>query len=187
MVIRMRPKSLSYISLKFNTNELPALMSDLEKHWRVLAPNRPFDYFFLDEQFDRLYRSERQFGQIFAASATISILLACLGLFGLVAFTVEQRTKEIGIRKVLGASVLSVLVLLSKNFLKLLLIATLIATAISWYAMNWWLQEFPYRIQMQLWMFMLAGGVAILISQLTLSFQSIKAATANPTDSLRSE
>ena len=187
MVIRMRPKSLSYISLKYNTNELPVLMTDLEKHWRALAPNRPFDYFFLDEQFDRLYRSDRQFGQVFAASATISILLACLGLFGLVAFTVEQRTKEIGIRKVLGASVLSVLVLLSKKFLKLVLIATLIATAISWYTMNWWLQEFPYRIHMQLWMFMSAGGVAILISQLTLSFQSVKAATANPTDSLRSE
>ena len=187
MIIRMRPKSLSYFSLKFNTREIPAMMSDLEKRWSVLAPNRPFDYFFLDEQFDRLYRSDRQFGQIFAASATISILLACLGLFGLVAFTVEQRTKEIGIRKVLGASVMSVLVLLSKNFIKLVLISTLIATAISWYALNWWLQDFPYRIDMQLWMFTAAGGAAILISQLTLGLKSIKAATANPTDSLRNE
>ena len=187
MVIRMRAKSLSYISLRFNANEIHSLVTALEQRWRVLAPNRPFDYFFLDEQFAQMYHTDRQFGQVFATSAAISIVLACLGLFGLVTFIVEQRTKEIGIRKVLGASVANVHVLLSRNFMKPILIATIIATLISSYAMNLWLQEFPYRIELEAWTFALAGVLAIFISQLTLSLKSIRAALANPVDSLRDE
>jgi putative ABC transport system permease protein len=187
MIIRMRPKSFSYISLKINTRELQTLMADLENRWRVIAPNRPFDYIFLDQQLEQLYHSDRQFGQIFAASATLSIVLACLGLFGLVTFVVEQRTKEIGIRKVLGASVASVHVLLSRNFIKPILISIIIATVISAYGMNTWLQGFPYRTKLEIWTFILAGGLAVVVTQLTLSFKSVKAALGNPVDALRND
>lgn len=209
MVMRVRAKSLSYLSLKIEARSISGIASHneggwnfigrdataggssmiaaLEDQWKQLAPTRPFDYFFLDEQFDRQYRADRQFGQLFGTSAVISIVLACLGLFGLVSFIVEQRTKEIGIRKVLGASVAGVVALLSMNFMKLIGLSIVIATAVSWYAMDLWLQGFPYRVEMQWWMFGLAGGMGLVVALITISLKSIKAATANPVNSLKSE
>ncbi|HZY79369.1 MAG TPA: ABC transporter permease [Cyclobacteriaceae bacterium] len=187
LVMRMRSKSLSYISLKIQAGSSGTIVAALESEWKQLAPTRPFDYFFLDAQFDQQYRADRQFGQLFAWSAGISIVLACLGLFGLVSFIVEQRTKEIGIRKVLGASVTGVVALLSMNFVKLILAAIVIASGVSWYTMDKWLQEFPYRVDMQWWMFAMAGAAGLFVALFTIGFKSVKAAMANPVSSLRSE
>lgn len=186
MLLRMRAKSLSFISLKIEAGGA-SMIPTLEEQWKQLAPTRPFDYFFLDEQFDRQYRADQQFGRLFGASAIISIVLACLGLFGLVSFIVEQRTKEIGIRKVLGASVSGVVALLSTNFMKLIGISIIIASSVSWYVMDRWLEAFPYRIEMQWWMFVIAGGMGLIVALLTISLKSIKAAMADPVKSLRSE
>ena len=141
----------------------------------------------MDDSFDEMYRAEQRIGTIALTFAALAILIACLGLFGLAAFMAEQRTKEIGVRKVLGASVPSLIGLLSKDFLKLVLIAILIASPLAWYAMNQWLSDFAYKIDIEWWMFALAGAVAIGIALLTVSFQSVKAALMNPVKSLRSE
>lgn len=186
MVMRMRSKSLSYISLKIESGAT-SIIPALERQWKQLAPTRPFDYFFLDQQFDRLYRADRRFGQLFGTAALISIILACLGLFGLVSFIVQQRTKEIGIRKVLGASVAGIVALLSTNFMKLVGVAIIIATAGSWYVMTLWLRGFAYRVEMQWWMFVLAGGMGTIVALVTISLKSVKAAMANPADVLRKE
>ncbi|MBD2751577.1 ABC transporter permease [Spirosoma validum] len=159
----------------------------IQKAWAELIPSRPLDYKFLDETFDRLYRAEERTATLFNAFAAIAVLISCLGLFGLATFTAEMRTKEIGIRKVLGASVSSVVILLSRNFLKLVLIALLIASPLAWYAMNQWLNNFAYKISIEWWVFALAGLLAVGIALLTVSFQSIKAALTNPVKSLRSE
>lgn len=159
----------------------------IQKIWAELIPSRPFDYKFLDETFDRLYRTEERTATLFNAFAVIAVLISCLGLFGLATFTAETRTKEIGIRKVLGASIISLTSLLSRDFLKLVLIAILVAAPIAWWTMNKWLADFAYRIDIEWWMIALAGGLAVLIALLTISFQSIKAALMNPATSLRSE
>lgn len=144
-------------------------------------------YRFMDEDFDNLYRSEQRMGRVFVTFALLSILIACLGLFGLAAFTSERRTKEIGVRKVLGASIAQIISMLSADFLKLVVVAILIASPLAWYAMNRWLADFAYRIEMEWWMFALAGLVAVAVALLTVSFQAIKAAVANPVESLKAE
>jgi putative ABC transport system permease protein len=159
---------------------LQETLAQIESTWSSLVPGRPFDYYFLDESLDKLYRSEQNFRTVFSAMTLLSVIIACLGLFGLAAFTAEQRTKEIGIRKVLGATVSGVTVLLSKDFAKLVMIAYVIACPIAWYAMQKWLQGFAYRIDMGWWVFALAGGLALVIALLTVSTQAIKAALANP-------
>jgi putative ABC transport system permease protein len=141
----------------------------------------------MDEDFDNVYRGEQRVGQIFITFAVISIIIGCLGLFGLSAYTAERRTKEIGVRKVLGASVSNIVGLLSKDFIKLVLIAIVIGSPLAWYGMSNWLQEFAYHIDLSWWMFAGAGLLAIVIALLTVSFQSIKAALMNPVKSLRSE
>jgi len=150
-------------------------------------PGQPFNFRFIDEEFDQQYRTERRIGSILGAFAGFAIFIACLGLFGLAAFTAEQRTKEIGIRKVLGASVGSVVSLLSRDFLKLVIVSLVIAFPVAYWAMKQWLADFAYRIDIQWWMFAVTGLVAIAIAFLTVSFQSIRAALANPVKSLRSE
>jgi putative ABC transport system permease protein len=147
----------------------------------------PFDYYFLDESLDKLYRSEKNFKDLFFYFTLIALIIACLGLFALAAFTAEQRKKEIGIRKVLGATVSNVVAMLSKDFLKLVCIAAFIAFPISWYIMNKWLQDFTYRINISWWVFVVGGLGAIIIALLTVSFQAFKAAIANPVKSLRTE
>jgi putative ABC transport system permease protein len=173
--------------VKINTADVKGFLSDLKKQWDSFNPQGALEYTFLDDNFAKMYASEIRTQKIFSAFALIAIIIASLGLFGLSAFVIEQRTKEIGIRKVLGASVQNVLLLVSKDFLLLVGIAFLISVPVTWWAMHNWLQDFAYRINIQWWVFILAGFVAILISIITIGFQAIKAAIANPVKSLRSE
>ena len=176
-----------FIVLKVDTDNLPDLIADVERKWKAFAPDQPFAYRFMDESFNQVYRSERRISSLFSIFSGLSIFIACLGLFGLAAFATERRTKEIGIRKVLGASAANLVILLSKDFLKLVLIALITAIPIAWYAMNGWLEDFAYAVEIDWWVFVIAGLAAITIAFLTVSFQSVKAALANPVQSLRSE
>ena len=175
------------ILVKVNTAELGGFLSDVKQRWTSFSPAGPFSYYFLDDRFASLYVSEQRTGQLFTAFTIIAILIAGLGLFGLAAYMVEQRTREIGIRKVLGASVNSVLLLVSKEFLLLVGLAFLIAVPITWWSMNQWLQEFAYRTPVSWWIFPLAGVAALFIAIITISFQTTRAATANPVKSLKAE
>ncbi len=193
VVIRLRrpPSEASYASygevvVRFRPGQTATVLSHLREQWTRFS-DEPLEYEFLDEQFAAMYRTERRLGQVFGAFAFVAVLIACLGLFGLAAFTAEQRTKEIGIRKVLGASVGSIVALLSKDFAKLVLVAFVVAAPVAWWAMSRWLEDFAYRITLSLWLFLAAGAVALLIALLTVSTQALRAATANPTDALRSE
>ena len=176
-----------YLSLKIKSENLPQTISELEKIWTRLAPHRPFMYSFLDDDFNRQYRSDFIFRKLFTTFSCLAILIACLGLLGLATYTAEQRTKEIGIRKVLGADVQTIVLLLSNDFIKLVVVAIIIATPVSWYAMNIWLDGFAYKMEIQAWMFVLAGVIALSIAVVTISYQSIKSALVNPVNSLRSE
>lgn len=172
---------------KVNTSNIQSLVSNIESKWKALASGVPFSYRFLNESFDKMYRNEQRVGKIALSFSLLTILIACLGLFGLATFIAEQRTKEIGIRKVLGASVNGIVQLLSKDFLRLVSIAFIIATPLAWWAMHKWLQDFAYRIDLTWWMFFLAGVGAIFIALVTVSFQAVKAALANPVKNLRTE
>ncbi|MFD2933667.1 ABC transporter permease [Spirosoma flavum] len=174
------------MALRIRTADVPGLLKTIEQRWKTQTDN-PFSYSFLNERFNRVYQSEQRVGQLFGIFAGLTVFISCLGLFGLAMFTAQQRTKEIGVRKVLGASVASVVALLSKDFLKLVVIAIVIASPLAWYAMNRWLQDFAYKIDLDWWVFALAGFLAIAIALVTVSFQSIKAALMNPVKSLRSE
>ncbi len=173
--------------VKVSGHNLSNTIAFIETKWKQLAPHRPFEYRFMDEDFNKLYQSELRTGKVFNIFSAIAILLACLGLFGLSAYSARQRIKEIGIRKVLGASAGSITLLLSNSFIRLVLIAFVIACPIAWFVMDKWLQDFAYRINISWWMFLLAGIVALLIALVTVSFQAIKAAVANPVKSLRTE
>jgi putative ABC transport system permease protein len=175
------------IAIRVQGNNLSPLLAQLENRWKALAPAGNFHYSFMDADFEAVYRTEQRMGQIFLLFTTLAISIACLGLFGLSAYAAEQRNKEIGIRKVLGASVQSITALLSKDFIKLVFLAILIASPIAWYAIHKWLQDFAYRIDISWWMFVAAGLGAIGIALLTISFQAVKAAVANPIKSLRAE
>jgi putative ABC transport system permease protein len=159
----------------------------IQSTWKKIAPNEPFTYSFLNEEFDDMYRSEQRIGNVFISFAVLAILIACLGLFGLVSYAAEQRTKEIGIRKILGATVSNIVGMLSKDFLKLVLIASFIAFPVAWWAMHTWLQNFAYRIDINWWIFAVAAAVSVVIALITISFQAIKAAIVNPTKSLKSD
>ncbi len=175
------------LSVKMNGNNVQASLNGIEKVWKKYLPETPFQTTFLDERFARLYKSEQQQGSLFTIFACIAIFIACLGLFGLSAFTITQRVKEIGIRKVLGASTAGIVTLLSKDFLKLVMIAAVIAFPVAWFAMHSWLQDFAYRISIEWWIFLIAGFIAALVALATISFQAIRAALANPVKSLRTE
>ncbi|GAB3542378.1 ABC transporter permease [Spirosoma fluminis] len=185
-MLNNRP-NFNYIIVHVNTANMANVLGFLEQKWKALRPDEPFEYTFLNEDFQKNYQAEARTSRIVTTFTIISILISCLGLFGLAAFAAQQRTKEIGMRKVLGASVSNIVGLLAKDFLKLVLIAILIASPIAWYAMNTWLQGFAYKIDIPLWVFLAAGGLAILIAFITVSFQSIKAALMNPIKSLRTD
>jgi putative ABC transport system permease protein len=174
-------------SFKVTTTNTKNLIAQVEKKWKLLAPGMPFSYRFLNDSFDQMYRSEQRAGTIAIVFAVLAILIACLGLFGLVTYMAEQRNKEIGIRKVLGASVTNVVTMLSKDFLILVAIASVLAFPLAWWAMHKWLQDFEYRINISAWVFVIAGIAALLIALLTVSYQAIKAALSNPVKSLRTE
>ncbi|MBX2927509.1 MAG: ABC transporter permease [Saprospiraceae bacterium] len=175
------------ISVKIAGDNLPAAISALRLAWQKVAPEQAFNYAFLDDNIDRQYRAESRLSQLVGIATGLAIFIACLGLFGIATLSIAQRTKEIGIRKVLGASVAGITGLLAKDFLKLVLIAAVIASPMAYWAMSQWLADFAYRIELQWWMFTLAGAAAIVIAFFTVSFQSVRAALANPVESLRSE
>ncbi|MEO5890550.1 MAG: ABC transporter permease [Ferruginibacter sp.] len=173
--------------VRLKTTDVAGLVAGLTKQWNALGAEEPINYSFLDERFNATYSAEQKIGTILAIFAGLTIFVACLGLFGLAKFTAEQRTKEIGIRKVLGASVAGVASLLSKDFLKLVLVAFVLAAPVAWFAMNKWLQDFAYRIDISAWVFVVTALLAVTITIITVSFQAIKAAIVNPVKSLRTE
>ena len=179
--------AIEYIFVKIAPEDIPATIALLKDKWQELAPNQPFNYSFLDQKFAQLYRSEERWSTIVKYSSMSAIFIACFGLFGLSALVIAKRTKEIGIRKVLGASVAGIILLLSKEFSKWVLLANIFAWPIAWYAMNKWLQNFAYRINIGWWPFLLAGVLVLVIALLTVSYQAIRAALANPVESLRYE
>jgi len=177
----------SYISIRLNTENVSETVKFVGNLWNDFAPDKPFEYSFLDRDYDNLYRNERQTRSLFSVFSFLAIFIACLGLFGLAAFVADRKTKEIGIRKILGSSVIKIVNDLNKSFIKWVLIANLIAWPAAWYFMNNWLRNFAYRIDLSWWMFVLAAVLALLVALLTVSFQSIKAALKNPADALRYE
>ncbi len=194
---KMEPLAISYdkdnlstFNIKLSSHNISQwqnILEKIEKQWYHFYPAESFHFTFYDETLGKMYTQERQIGELIDLAAIITVLISCLGLFGLAALTAFQRTKEIGIRKVLGASVSSIVSMFSKEYVILILIAMLIATPVAWWAMNKWLQDFAYKIDLHWWMFGLAGFIAIFIALLTISFQAIKAAIANPVKSLRTE
>lgn len=178
---------INVIYMRIDGKNVPNTLSQTEQILKKHSPAYPFEYKFVDEQYDKLYRSEARISALSRAFAFLAIFVSCLGLFGLAAFTAEQRTKEIGIRKVLGASVFDLTTLLSTDFLKLVVLAAIIAFPVAWWAMNQWLESFAYRIHLSWWIFAVAGFLAVLIAMLTVSSQAIRAALANPSESLKTE
>jgi putative ABC transport system permease protein len=176
-----------YLSIKVKSGAIQPSLAYMRKEWKQFSKEYPFEYFFLDEQLNQFYKADTNLLYVLNIFAGLAIFIACIGLFGLTIYTVKQRTKEIGIRKVLGASVVNVTVLLSKDFIKLVAIAILIASPVAWWAVNKWLQDFAYRIEIRGWIFVTAGIVAIMIALITVSVQAIKAAIVNPVKSLRTE
>ncbi|QXV64579.1 ABC transporter permease [Mucilaginibacter sp. 21P] len=187
LTMRVEMKALNKVSVKLSAANLPSTLSQIETKWKQYVPNKPYTYYFLDEFFDRQYRSEQRFGKLFFNFAILAIAISCLGLLGLASYATYQRTREIGIRKVLGASTTGIVNMLSIDFMKLVIISFLIATPIAWYFMHKWLADFAYRIEIQWWVFALAGTLAVVVALTTISFQAIRAALTNPVKSLRSE
>jgi putative ABC transport system permease protein len=187
MMLFLDTSFTNYYMVKVSGEKIPATLQALRALWKTRAPTMPFDYRFLDDNYNNLYKTEQRAAGVFSTFSSLAILLACMGLFALSAFATVQRTKEIGIRKVLGASVAGIVGLIAKDFLKLTFIAVVIASPVAWYFMNRWLQDFAYRINMSAWIVLAAGGSAVLIAFITVSVQSVKAALANPVESLRSE
>jgi putative ABC transport system permease protein len=186
-VLQIYPEVLVKIAVKIHTADLPSTISYIQNTWNKFTPDYPLEYKFLDENFAEMYSAEDKLSTLLFIFTLMAIFVGCMGLFGLAAFSAEQRIKEIGIRKVLGASVINIVTLLSKTFIKPVIIATIIAFPIAWWAMNNWLQDFPYRLEISWWIFALAIIVALVIALVTVSFQSIKAATSNPVKNLRTE
>ena len=177
-----------FMVIRIQEQNLSRGMEVLHDQWRQTYPNHPaMDYSFLDEDLEQLYQAERRLGSVFIIGAALSILIACLGLFGLSSYMAEQRTREIGIRKVLGATIPNVILLLSRDFTKLILLAFVIGAPVSYYAMGTWLEDFPYRIDLSAWVIMFSGLTALVIAWLTVGYQALKAATANPVDAVHGE
>lgn len=187
LVLAFDDRNTSYLLIKIQTGQSRQALTDIERLTKQFNANYPFTYEFLDKAYNKLYKSEQQVAALVNCFGMLTILISCLGLFGLAAYTAEQRTKEIGIRKVLGASVSNIVALLSKDFLKLVLLANLLAWPLAWYGMSRWLANYAYRINLEWWLFGAAGMLAISIVLITVSFQAIKAAVANPVKALRNE
>jgi putative ABC transport system permease protein len=188
LIIGLQNLDRTYVAVRIHPHNIPETVALIEKTWYQYIPYKPFEYFFLDDDYNALYRAEQRIGELFTAFSVFAILIACLGLLGLASFTTEQRTREIGIRKALGASVSNIVARLSREFTRWVLIANIIAWPVAWYFMEqWWLQDFAYRISIGILPFILAGVAAFSIALLTISYQSIRAALANPVESLRYE
>lgn len=186
-IIFMPRRSGGRLVLQLSTTNMQKQLKELESLYKAAYPGNPFEYYFVDQKYNEQYKTEKQYSQVFALASMLAIFIACLGLFGLASYMTEQRTKEIGIRKVLGASIAGILALISKDFLRLVIISIVIASPIAGYLMQKWLQDFAYQTDIAWWMFAGAGGMVILIALLTVGFQSLKAALMNPVQSLRNE
>jgi putative ABC transport system permease protein len=173
--------------VKLSAGDFSQTIGEIEERWNKVAPGQPLNYYFMDDSFNDTYQAEQRLGRIFMVFTMLSLCIACLGLFGLATFNAERRTKEIGIKKVMGASVKQITFQLSAGFLKLVAIALVVSLPLSWYAMNKWLEAFTYRIEITWWTFAVAAFLAVAIAVITVSYQSIKAAIMNPVNSLRSE
>jgi putative ABC transport system permease protein len=175
------------VCFRFKPQNTTEVIHAIEKVWRQLAAGQPFQYSFLDEDFEHMYQSEQKLGNIFGIFSCLAIVIACLGLFALTAFTAEQRTKEIGIRKVLGASVRSVVIMLSKDFSKLVLIAFVLSAPLAWFAVNWWLEGYSYKAPVNFSVYFIAGLIAFSIALITMGYHALRAANSDPVKSLKSE
>jgi len=187
LILALQPASPGYLLARIKAEDMASTIGFIESKWRAFDSKHPMSYFFLDEHFNAQYRAEEKMLTVFGYFASLTILIACLGLFGLASFTAEQRTKEIGIRKVLGSSTGSIVLLLSKDFALLVLIAIVLASPLAWYGMDKWLQDFAYRTDLSWWIFVLSGAVAMLIALLTVSLQAMKAALTDPVKALRAQ
>ncbi|MBC5772486.1 ABC transporter permease [Pontibacter sp. KCTC 32443] len=187
LVLALAPTSPGYLLLRLKPQDMPATIEYVQAKWQAFDQKHPMEYFFMDEHFDKQYRAEEKMLTVFGYFAGLTIFIACLGLFGLASFTAEQRTKEIGIRKVLGSSTGSIVLLLSRDFAVLVLIAILLAIPIAWYGMDKWLQDFAYRTNLSWWIFAVAGVAAMAIALLTVSFQAVKAALLDPVKAIRTQ
>jgi putative ABC transport system permease protein len=187
LILFLDPNRVNYATVKITVEDIPSTIAYLEKKFKAFSPGFNFDYFFLDNNFDQLYRSEERVKTIFNFFTILAVLISCLGLFGLASYTAEQRTKEMGIRKVLGATVPNIIAQLSKEFILWVAIANLIAWPAAFIAMNKWLQNFAYRTDIGIGTFILSGLIALVIALLTVSYQSIKTALANPIHALKYE
>ena len=186
-MVTLKPGVHAEVLVRIGTRDVRETLAFLEATWEAFVKDRPFVYTFLDEQLDRFYRAEQQLGRIFGTFAFVAILVACLGLFGLISFAVESRTKEIGIRKALGASISSIVTLLSKDSIKLVIIANVIAWPVAYLVMRDWLTNFAYRIDLGIGIFVRAGFLVLAIVLVTVCSQAVRAARANPVDALRYE
>ena len=186
LVLKLYPENGS-IAIRINTSDISGLLSQIKAKWKAMAPSEPFSYSFLDDEFNKQYSAEQRTGTISLIFSALAIFIACLGLFGLVTYAAEQRTKEIGIRKVLGAAIPDIVGLLSRDFVKLIIISLCIASPIAWWMMNRWLQDFAYRTNISWWIFVVTGLLVLMIALVTSIFQTIKAAVSNPVKSLRAE
>jgi putative ABC transport system permease protein len=187
LVYRYTPSFAQFLSFKMENENYQQVLSQVEQAWNTHFPGNPMDYFFLDQFFNRQYESDKRFGEIFTMFTALAIFVACMGLFGLASFMTIQRTKEIGIRKALGSSSTDVILLLSKGFIQLVLIANLIAWPVAWYLMHNWLQTFPYRIDINPLLFVFAGLGVVIIAFLSVGFQTVRAAGINPAIALKNE
>ncbi len=181
--IRIEPQGCGLLTVNVDGHHIPNTIAAIESRWKQLVPDKPFTYYFLDEFFDKQYRAEDRFGTLFLYFAALAIFISCLGLMGLASYSTVQRTKEIGIRKVVGASVGQIVYLLSRDFLLLVLIAFVVSAPIAGWLIGGWLKGFAYRIPIYWWIFAIAGLLAVIIAVLTVSFQAMKAAVANPVNS----
>ena len=183
----MYPKAYHSLLIRISPENFRNALPLIRETWHKFVPDWPFDFSFLSDEYDAVYRNEERLGQVFNAFAVLAVIVACLGLFGLASYTTERRTKEIGVRKVLGASNGGIVSLLSRDFLRFVVIANLIAWPIAYFAMRKWLEDFAYRVELSWWMFVLVGGITVLIAFATVALQAIRAAVANPVEALRYE
>jgi putative ABC transport system permease protein len=187
LVMRIEKQNFDLVSIKVESNNLAATIKSINDKWNQVIPSRPFDFYFLDEFFNNQYQSEANFGRLFFYFAVLAIFISCLGLLGLSSYSTIQRKREIGVRKIMGASIADIVKMLSSDFIKLVCIAFAIGSPIAWFGMTKWLDDFAYRTNLSIWIFALSGAIAITIAFFTISFQAIKAAIANPVKSLRTE
>jgi ABC-type antimicrobial peptide transport system permease subunit len=186
-MLHFSPRNFRYIFIRVAPGNFGKTLGYIENVFKRINPGSPFEFSFMDEEYEKLYRNEERMGNIFNYFALLAIFISCLGLFGLASFTTEQRTKEIGIRKVMGSTVSSIVLLLSKDFARWVLAANLVAWPIAYYVMKRWLEGFAYKASFGIWIFLLSGGIALTVALVTVSYQAIKAAVTNPVNALKYE